>query len=45
MFRAILLVIDGDYHFIKMPFVARLRPVTADFIGILLSKLPTPLPN
>src|SRR5262249_16880532 len=41
--QIVTFALDGQKHFIEMPFVTRPRTATAQLIGILLAKFATPL--
>lgn len=43
--QVVLLPLDRDHRFIKMPFVRNVRTLAAKLMGILLPELLTPLPN
>ena len=43
--QVVTVALDGETYLSEMPFVTGLRTPTAELIGILLAKFPTPFPN
>ncbi len=42
--QIVFLVLDFEFHFIQLPLITKKRSLTANLIGVALSKLLTPLP-
>ena len=43
--QVIALAVDRQKDLVEMPFISRARPATLALVGVILPKLPTPLPD